>query len=139
MMKKPVITLTLEEVLEKGKAAFIAGELSCQDTDPDQRQCKYRTNNNRPCIIGAALSEEQGRAAEDWAAAEGCDTGITIMVTEGVFKVEDGYQEMTVLQDAHDQACVSRSKADEEANYLRLAELLGVPTELIPERKPAER
>lgn len=51
-MSAPI--LTLADVKAKGLAAFTAGQLTAQGPNP---VCKYRTVDNRVCIVGAAIPE----------------------------------------------------------------------------------
>lgn len=50
-----MINLTLAEVKKAGLKAYEAGELSAQGPAP---QYFYRDANNRPCVIGAVLTDE---------------------------------------------------------------------------------
>ena len=125
------IKLTLAEVKAKGREAFIKGRLSCQAPNPIDRLCQYRTDADagyRPCVIGAALSDERGNYLEDSAGGGSfCD-----MIERGHFIVDPAERPaLEELQDTHDIACHENCNP---TDYLKLAKLLDVPPELIPPR-----
>lgn len=55
------IVLNKADVIEKARAAFLRGELQCQQDGfiPDSEDTFFLCSYSGPCAIGASLSEEQ--------------------------------------------------------------------------------
>lgn len=86
------IHLPLSLVIEKGRQAYLEGRLSAQGPTP---ACRYRDGSGRPCVIGAALSDEEAARLD----ATRC--GITGLHTRALITTDrEGF--LVALQNAHD-------------------------------------
>ena len=55
-------TITLQEVRTAGRQAYNEKRLSAQGPTP---MCAYRDDSGRPCIIGAAMTDEEAKRTSD--------------------------------------------------------------------------
>lgn len=113
-MTKP-IRLTLAQVKEAGLKAYHEKRLSAQGPTPS---CMYRDASRRPCVIGAALTDEQAPDIPEMA--------IGSLIREKVI-VTNATRGLPRLQEAHDRwAKAARDEkphvADAEAKFLALLE-----------------
>ena len=93
------ITLTLKGVKAAGLAAFRDRRLSAQGPTPE---CAYRDTSGLPCVVGAAMTDEQVAALKD---SSNNHTSIWALVDSGKVRVSRGatHGKLKELQAAHDQ------------------------------------
>lgn len=116
------IKLTYAEVVEAGRKAYLAGELSAQGLRP---ACMYRDDSGRPCVVGAALSTEQ---AEFIRQAGQNATAISMLIEDGTVSTRANAA-LPRLQSAHDDWCINlrEGKRDKAlAAETRLRKLLNI-------------
>lgn len=113
------IHLTLKAVKEAGRKAYLEGRLSAQGPTPE---CAYRDKSGRPCIIGAALTDEEARALD-----HADDGSIDDLIREGLVKTA-ATAALPALQTAHDHwASVYNTAAQRHGGHATLCKLLGLP------------
>lgn len=97
------IVLNKTDVIEKARAAFLRGELQCQQEGftPSFTPCRY----DGPCAIGVALTRSQRNYLEYEMGAGGiksfCDDGIVVCSAEDA-------EFFDLLQSAHDIGSLER-------------------------------
>lgn len=109
------ITLSLAQVKEAGRKAYLEGRLSAQVTRNHIGKCKYRDLNGAPCVIGASLTDAQARRFDKRASS-----AISDLVAENLVKTND-LSGLCALQSAHDMW-----SAGYPARQAELRELLGI-------------
>lgn len=103
------INLPKSLVIEKAREAYLAGRLSAQGPTP---ACDYRDVSGRPCVIGAAMSEEE---------AEGLRGTVCLLLARGEVRTNAPVF-LGKLQNAHDDWAKSR-RPSAEADLCRLLSL----------------
>lgn len=109
------IHLTLAQVKKAGLLAYHEKRLSAQGPTPS---CMYRDASGRPCVIGAALTDEQ---------AAGIPESPLVSLIFGGMIVTGAIRGLPRLQELHDRwATAVRDQkphiADAEAKFLALLE-----------------
>jgi hypothetical protein len=92
------IKLTLSQVIEAGRKAYLEGRLSAQGPNP---VCRYRDPAGRPCVIGAALSDADATAF-DRRYGNGENSGVADLAAAGLLHLEGDEEDFIQLQAAHD-------------------------------------
>lgn len=122
-MTKPV-SLPLALVLEKGREAFLVGRLSAQGPSP---QCAYRDESGLPCVIGAALTDDEAALLSSRKL-----TNIQSLIDDGLV-VTRARRALPRLQQLHDVW------ASHESDYLLSVELDYARSRQRDARKKADR
>ena len=90
--------LTLADVKTKGLKALNEGRLSAQGPKPE---CMYRDEDGRPCVVGAALSEDLINKLDDGSQIYAAVSKLWVL---GLIKIPDGeYEPINRLQKVHDR------------------------------------
>lgn len=97
--KSAAVNLPRALVVEKARKAFIAGKLSLQ-VSGELVTCKYRDRSGAPCVIGAALSDQDARRFDDRIRRD-LGSSIQSLITEGLVTTDDPAF-LGELQVAHD-------------------------------------
>jgi hypothetical protein len=115
------IELTWAKVKAAGAKAYQERRLSAQGPTPT---CNYRDISGRPCVIGAALTDDQ---VKPWLAEGNLGENkyyIKTLRCRGVVSYSDrDSKKFSRLQGIHDEWCSSNVDGSEIA----LAKMLGVP------------
>jgi len=117
--------LTLAEVRTAGLAAYHAKQLSAQGPTP---ACAYRDASGRPCIIGAAMTDEE-------AASIGPAVPVNMFHHRALSGVPDTLSEerteLSALQTVHD--CWAKSHKDRLEARLLTYNIYPAPDRTVPD------
>jgi len=118
-------TLTLDDVLKAGRAAYEAKTLTAQSTNP---ACVYRDRvTGCKCVVGSAMTDETLDAIQGLHAMSSRVTALARQEKVIAFADDDQASTIVGLQEAHDQWCRARNVSssnsqveDAEADFVRL-------------------
>lgn len=95
-----MIILNLAKVRAAGLSAYNEKRLSAQGPTP---ACLYRDASQRPCVVGAAMTDEE---------ASGCSKAPVFSLVSDGFATTDNLRELGTGQELHDYWSLAAKKED---------------------------
>lgn len=106
-------TLTLDDVLKAGRAAYEAKALTAQSRNP---ACVYRDRiTGCKCVVGSAMTDETLDAIQNLHAMSSRVTALARQEKVIAFADDDQATTIAGLQEAHDQWCRAQNSSHSSA------------------------